>query len=51
MTDIGKIISEIAKQEKLHLVFEKNRLPVLYAADGPNLTQQVLKKYDAQHGK
>ena len=49
--DIKEIISEIAKAGKLSLVFDENRLPVLYAADGPDLTAEVIKRYNAKSGK
>ena len=49
--DIKGIINEIAKAEKLSIVFDKNQLPVLYAADGPDLTAEVMKRYDAKFGK
>lgn len=51
VADIQDIIREIAKQEKLILVFEKNDMPVLYAADGPDLTEKVLQRYNARPGK
>jgi len=51
MAEIGGIVGEIARQEKLMLVFEKNQMPVLYAEDGPDLTDTVIKKYDAKAGK
>jgi outer membrane protein len=51
MIDIQAIIHEIAEQEKLLLVFEKNQMPVLYAQGGPDLTDKVLKQYDAKFGK
>jgi len=50
MNDIQAIIRELAEQEKLLMVFEKNQVP-LYAQDGPDLTDKVLKKYDAKYGK
>ncbi len=49
--EIKAIISEVAKEEKLVLVFEKNEMPVLYATEGPDLTDKVLKKYDAKGAK
>ncbi len=49
--DIKGIINEIAKAEKLSLVFDKNRLPVLYAVDGPDLTAEVMKRYNAKFDK
>ena len=46
--EIKAIIADIAKQENLALVLEKNQQPVLYAQDGPDLTDKVIKKYDAK---
>jgi len=48
LTDVRAVIREIAHQEKLLMVFEKNAQPVLYAADGPDLTDRVIKAYDAR---
>lgn len=48
--EIRAIIGDIAKQEKLTLVFEKREMPVLYAADGPDLTEKVIKRFDAKGG-
>lgn len=44
--EIRAIIRELAKEEKLVLVFEKNDVPALYAADGPDLTDKVLTRYN-----
>jgi outer membrane protein len=50
ITDIRGVIREVAQQEKLLLVLQKNEQlqPVLYAADGPDLTDKVIKAYDAK---
>lgn len=48
LTDIRAVIREIAREEKLLLVLEKNEQPVLYAEDGPDLTDRVIKTYDAK---
>jgi outer membrane protein len=48
LQEIKAIISGIAKKENLSLVLEKNQQPMLYAQDGPDLTDQVKKKYDAK---
>jgi len=48
LTDIRVVIREIAQAEKLMLVLEKNEQPVLYAEDGPDLTDRVIKAYDAK---
>lgn len=52
VTEIRAIVAEIAKAEKLALVFEKNDAPVLvlYAEEGPDLTERVMKAYDAKAG-
>ena len=44
--EIRAIIRELAKEEKLTLVFEKNEIPALYAVDGPDLTDKVLARYN-----
>lgn len=51
LTDIRGVIREVAQQEKLLLVLEKNEQPVLYAEDGPDLTDKVIKAYDAKAGR
>jgi len=48
LTAIRAAIRELAKEEKLMLVLEKNEQPVLYAEDGPDLTDKVIKAYDAK---
>lgn len=48
LTDIRTAIRALAKEEKLLLVLEKNEQPVLYAEDGPDLTDKVIKTYDAK---
>ena len=48
LTDVRAVIREIALAEKLLLVLEKNEQPVLYAEDGPDLTDKVIKLYDAR---
>ncbi|OGI39154.1 MAG: hypothetical protein A2V91_06730 [Candidatus Muproteobacteria bacterium RBG_16_64_10] len=48
LTDVRAVIREIALAEKLLLVLEKNEQPVLYAEDGPDLTDRVIKAYDAK---
>jgi outer membrane protein len=50
LAEIQAIVRDIAKEEKLTLVFEKNQMPVLYAADGPDLTDKVLRRFDAKGG-
>ena len=43
--EIRAIIRELAQEEKLMLVFEKSEVP-LYAAEGPDLTDKVLARYN-----
>ena len=47
---IRDIIRDLAKQEKLALVFEKGDLRVLYSGDGPDLTDKVIQRFDAKTG-
>ncbi len=47
LTDIRAAIRGLAKEEKLLLVFDKNE-QLLYAEDGPDLTDKVIKAYDAR---
>ena len=44
--EIRTIIRELAQEQKLSLVFEKNQVPALYSADGPDLTETVLSRYN-----
>lgn len=44
--EIRAIIRELAQEQKLSLVFEKNQVPALYSADGPDLTETVLARYN-----
>lgn len=43
-----EVIAAIAKERGLTLVFEKNEMPVLYAADGPDLTEEVIRRVNAR---
>ncbi len=45
---IREIIRAVAQEQKLTLVFEKNEMPVLYAADGPDLTAKVIERFNAK---
>ena len=47
---IRDIIRALAKEQKLSLVFEKNEAPVLYAAEGPDLTEKVMQRFDTAGG-
>lgn len=44
--EIRTIIRELAQEQKLSLVFEKSQVPALYSADGPDLTEAVLSRYN-----
>lgn len=48
LPEVQDIIRDLAREEKLTLVFEKHEMPVLYAADGPDLTDKVIKRLDAR---
>lgn len=48
--EIRAIVATIAKEMKLLMVFDRNGQP-FYAAPGPDLTDVVLKQYDAKSGK
>lgn len=48
--EIRTIVRDLAKERKLSLVFEKNEMPVIYAADGPDLTEAIIKRFDAKGG-
>jgi outer membrane protein len=47
---IRAIVADLAREKKLMLVFEITAQPV-YAEPGPDLTADVLRKYDAKGGK
>lgn len=48
---IRDIIHALAKEQKLTFILEQNQSAILYAADGPDLTQKVIERFDAQGGK
>ncbi len=48
LPDLRAIITALAKEEKLVLVFDKGNVPVLYAEDGPDLTDKVMQRFDAK---
>lgn len=50
LPQIRAIIRDVAKEMKLTLVFEKNESPVLYAADGPDLTDKIIERFNAKGG-
>lgn len=45
---VREVIAGLAKENGLTLVFEKNEMPVLYAADGPDLTEEVIRGVNAR---
>jgi outer membrane protein len=47
IVEIRKLVAELAKEKKLMMVFELTAQP-LYAEPGPDLTAEVLKRYDAK---
>ncbi len=54
IAEVRAIVRTLAREEKLALVFEKNELEgmlVLYAQDGPDLTDKVLARFNASSGK
>ena len=51
LVSVKAIIGEVAKEEKLALVFEKTELSVLYAEDGLDLTPKVLQKFNQKSAK
>jgi outer membrane protein len=48
LKDLGQIVEKIGKEEKFSLILEKNDSLLLYAADTIDLTEIVIKQYDAQ---
>ncbi len=46
-----RVIAEIAKEKKLAAVFERNQSGFLYVADGLNLTDDVIKRLNAETGQ
>jgi len=48
---IRDIIRDLAKEQKLTLVLDKNEAPVLYAPEGPDLTEKVMQRFDAAGGR
>jgi len=46
--NIRKIIAEVAREEKLMLVFDLNA-PPLYAEPGPDITDKVMDRYNKKH--
>ena len=48
LEEVRKVITEVAKDEKVGLVLGKTEMSVLYAEDGMDLTAKVIKKYDSR---
>jgi outer membrane protein len=51
LPELRTIITALAKEEKLALVFDKGNVPALYAEDGPDLTDKVMQRFEARGGK
>lgn len=49
ISDIQKIIEEVAKDNNFTFVVDRNEAGIFYAADNLDLTDKVLKKYDAKN--
>lgn len=49
LADIQVVVRDIAKEDKVGLVFEKSQRPI-YPADAVDLTDKVLKRFDAKSG-
>lgn len=46
---MGKIIEEIAKEKGYDLVLERTESAILFAKDDMNLTDELIKRYNAKH--
>ncbi len=51
VTEIRPIVQEIAKAEKVKIVYERSEGSVLYVEESVDLTDKVIKAYDAKAGK
>ena len=49
--EMRKVIAEVAKEEKLSLVFGKSEMSVLYSEEGMDITSKVIQKLDSRAGK
>lgn len=49
--DLVKVVKEIGKKDGYTIILEKGQSSVLYAADKINLTDEVIKTYNAQTKK
>jgi outer membrane protein len=50
MVDIRAIVRDLAKEEKLAMVVERQALAVIYPTDGLDLTDKIIKRLDAKSG-
>jgi outer membrane protein len=48
ITAVLKMVQDKGKEEKYTLILEKNRGQILYIAEGVELTEEVIKKYNTQ---
>ena len=46
VTDISEIVSKIGKEEGYTMIFEKMRGSIIYAEDGLDITDQVIKRFN-----
>ena len=46
---MGKIIEEIAKERKYDLVLESTESAILYAGEGMDFTDELIKRYNAKY--
>ncbi|UCH53521.1 MAG: OmpH family outer membrane protein [Pseudomonadota bacterium] len=51
IVEIRPIVEEIAKAEKVKIVYERSEQSVLYVEEAVDLTAKVLQAYDAKAGK
>ena len=51
VTEIRPIVGEIAKAEKVKIVYERSEGSVLYVEEAVDMTDKVIKAYDAKAGK
>jgi len=49
MDSLREVISEVAKEKKYDLVFEKNMGGIMYAKDADNITNSVIERYNKIH--
>jgi outer membrane protein len=51
VVEIRPIVEEVAKAEKVRIVYERGEQSVLYVEEAVDLTAKVLKAYDAKSAK